>query len=53
MSNLEKMVRTSVTIPESLIEEFKEYCKKTRRSVSAQVTLLIEKELEAQKDKKN
>ncbi|MGL5803860.1 MAG: ribbon-helix-helix domain-containing protein [Xenococcaceae cyanobacterium] len=40
------MVRTSVTVPESLIEKFREYCKKNRRSVSAQITLLIERELQ-------
>lgn len=50
----EKMVRTSVTIPESVIEKFKIYCRDKRRSVSAQITFLIEQELEQQKeDKKN
>lgn len=44
----EKMVRTSVTIPESVMEKFKAYCKSKRRSVSAQITLLIEQELEQQ-----
>lgn len=42
----EKMVRTSVTIPESVMEKFKIYCKEKRRSVSAQITLLMEQELE-------
>ena len=42
----EKMVRTSVTIPETIMEKFKVYCKDKRRSVSAQITLLIEQELE-------
>jgi len=42
----EKMVRTSVTIPESVMEKFKVYCKGKRRSVSAQITLLMEQELE-------
>lgn len=52
--NEEKMVRTSVTIPESVIERFKIYCKERRRSVSAQITLLMEQELEQQKkDKQN
>jgi metal-responsive CopG/Arc/MetJ family transcriptional regulator len=46
-----KMVRTSVTVPESLIEKFREYCKKNRRSVSAQITLLIEKELQVNSDR--
>lgn len=41
----EKMVRTSVTIPESVIEQFKILCKEKRRSVSAQITLLMEQEL--------
>ncbi len=47
----EKMVRTSVTIPESLIEKFRDYCKVKRRSVSAQITLLIEQELKEQEAK--
>lgn len=42
----EKMVRTSITIPETIMEKFKVYCKDKRRSVSAQITLLIEQELE-------
>ena len=42
----EKMVRTSVTIPESVLEKFKIYCRGKRRSVSAQITLLMEEELE-------
>ena len=48
----EKMVRTSVTIPESIIEKFKVYCKGKRRSVSAQITLLIEQELKNEKKDK-
>ncbi|NJL52538.1 MAG: CopG family transcriptional regulator [Hydrococcus sp. SU_1_0] len=40
------MVRTSVTIPESVMKKFRDYCNKQRRSLSAQITLLIEKELE-------
>lgn len=46
MDKQEKMVRTSVTIPESVMKKFRDYCNKQRRSVSAQLTLLIEKELE-------
>ena len=42
------LVRTSVTIPESVMKKFRDYCNKQRRSVSAQLTLLIEKELEDQ-----
>ncbi len=38
----EKMSRTSVTIPESLFEWFKEYCNKQKRSVSAQISFMIE-----------
>lgn len=48
MDKQEKMVRTSVTIPESVMKKFRDYCNKQRRSVSAQMTLLIEKELESQ-----
>ena len=47
----EKMVRTSVTIPELIMEKFKNYCKGKRRSVSAQITLLIEQELEEKMEK--
>lgn len=48
MDKQEKMVRTSVTIPESVMKKFRDYCNKQRRSVSAQLTLLIEKELDCQ-----
>jgi metal-responsive CopG/Arc/MetJ family transcriptional regulator len=41
----EKMTRISATIPESVAEQFKELCKKQRRSVSAQITLLMEQAL--------
>lgn len=40
------MVRTSITIPESLLEEFRLYCEKQRRSVSSQIALLMEEKLE-------
>lgn len=49
----EKMVRTSVTVPETVIEKFKIYCKNKRRSVSAQITLLIEQELEKIENEQN
>ena len=48
MDKQEKMARTSITIPESVMKKFRDYCNKQRRSVSAQLTLLIEKELESQ-----
>jgi metal-responsive CopG/Arc/MetJ family transcriptional regulator len=38
----EKMSRTSVTIPESLLVWFQDYCKKQKRSVSAQISFMIE-----------
>jgi len=41
----EKMTRISATIPEQVAEEFKDLCKKQRRSVSAQITLLMERAL--------
>jgi len=44
--NKEKMARTSITIPESLLEQFKEYCDKQRRSVSSQIALLMEKAIQ-------
>ncbi|NDJ21235.1 ribbon-helix-helix protein, CopG family [Nostoc sp. B(2019)] len=39
------MARTSITVPEQLLEEFKQYCDKQRRSVSAQIALLMEEAL--------
>ncbi|MEM9116936.1 MAG: CopG family transcriptional regulator [Cyanobacteria bacterium P01_F01_bin.56] len=36
------MARTSITVPETLLEQFKQYCEKQRRSVSAQVTYMME-----------
>ena len=41
----EKMTRISATIPEPVAEQFKDLCKKQRRSVSAQITLLMEQAL--------
>lgn len=42
------MIRISATIPESVAESFKELCKTERRSVSAQITLLMEQALRYQ-----
>ncbi|MGB3207817.1 MAG: hypothetical protein WBB28_22770 [Crinalium sp.] len=46
------MSRTSVTIPEPLLEWFQDYCKKQRRSVSAQISFMVEqlKEQETQQN---
>ncbi len=41
----EKMVRISATIPQTVLNQFKEYCREERRSVSAQITILMEKAL--------
>ncbi|WP_017326585.1 hypothetical protein [Synechococcus sp. PCC 7336] len=49
----EKMARTSVTIPESVLEAFKEYCVRQRRSVSAQITILIEQTLKAEAEERS
>lgn len=46
----EKMARTSITIPEQVLEDFKKYCDGQRRSVSAQITLLIEEMLRESKE---
>jgi len=43
MKEGEKMTRLSITVPESIAEQFRHYCEEQRRSVSAQVTLLMEK----------
>ncbi|NJN13865.1 MAG: GIY-YIG nuclease family protein [Richelia sp. RM1_1_1] len=42
--------RTSVTIPESLLVWFQDYCKKQKRSVSAQISFMIE-ELKDQEER--
>lgn len=39
------MARTSITIPESLLERFKELCQAQRRSVSAQLAWMMEEAL--------
>ncbi len=44
------MARTSITVPEDLLEQFKAYCEKEKRSVSAQLQLLIEKLLQEVKN---
>ena len=50
----EKMTRISATIPEPVAEQFKDFCKKQRRSVSAQITLLMEQALrEVEKNASN
>lgn len=36
------MSRTSITVPESLLEWFQGYCEKQKRSVSAQISFMIE-----------
>lgn len=41
----EKMVRISATIPQTVLDQFKQYCREERRSVSAQITILMEKAL--------
>lgn len=49
--NKEKLARTSITVPEQLLTDFKRYCDQQRRSVSAQITLLMEEALkQSQKD---
>ena len=52
----EKMTRLSITVPESMDRFIREYSKQQKRSVSAQIQLLIEQlqqELEKQKDDTN
>lgn len=36
------MSRTSITVPESLLEWFQSYCERQKRSVSAQISFMIE-----------
>ena len=42
----QKMTRISATVPSDLMEEFKRYCAKQHRSVSAQIAYLIEQTLQ-------
>lgn len=49
----EKMTRISATIPEPVAEQFKKLCKKQRRSVSAQITLLMEQAIQEVNDADN
>lgn len=41
------MSRTSITVPESLLEWFQSYCERQKRSVSAQISFMIEELKEA------
>ncbi len=45
-----KMAKISLTVPEEVLEEFKKYCEIERRSVSAQVSLLMEKAVKESKE---
>ena len=45
-----KMVRISATIPEDIVEKFKQYCQQERCSMSAQITFLMEKALEEKEE---
>ncbi|TBR61769.1 CopG family transcriptional regulator [Mastigocladus laminosus UU774] len=44
------MSRTSITIPDPLFEWFKQYCNKQKRSMSAQISFMIE-QLKESEDK--
>lgn len=46
----EKMIRISATIPEPIAEDFTALCRRNRRSVSAQLTLLMEAALRHEED---
>lgn len=46
------MTRLTATIPEEVADEFRKYCERQRRSMSAQITLLIEQAMEEQHDHK-
>jgi hypothetical protein len=42
---MNKVVRTTITVPEVLLERFKIYSESQHRSVSAQISALIEEAL--------
>lgn len=44
-------IQVTVTLPEELIEEIREYCKNSGRTVSGLIRLLLEKELKSEEDK--
>ncbi len=46
----EKMIIISATIPEPIAEDFTALCQRNRRSVSAQLTLLMEAALRNEED---
>ena len=41
-----KMTRLTITVPEKLLEEFKQYCDKEFRPVSTQLQYMMKKALE-------
>lgn len=51
MSTEEKMARISATVPESVVEKLRQASKAERRSMSAQLTLLIEEGLRIRGEK--
>lgn len=52
MLSQEKMARISATIPESVVEQLRLASKEERRSMSAQLTLLIEEGLKRRNEKR-
>ncbi len=49
----EKMVKKSISLPESLAERIKEYSEKQKRSFSAQIALWAEEKLSDVQSKSN
>ena len=43
---MNKYQRLNITIPEKLLKDFREYCKKEGMNLSSRIAVLIEKELE-------
>ena len=54
MTNKSRMTRINITVPEDLLEEFKEYCDSQVRSVSSQIQFFMKQAVESnQKQKGN
>ncbi len=47
----DRLARTSITVPETLLERFKLYCDKQRRSMSAQIAFLMEEAIKQEEGK--
>lgn len=52
MTNKSRMTRINITVPEDLLEEFKEYCDSQVRSVSSQIQFFMKQAVESSQEQK-